>query len=131
MSTARVIEELKKIRGKLPKSGLSTVDYPLDVIISLLSQNSVPLDHKFIPEVDVVDTTQTVIDINGIVIAIAVTPDSGPVKVNFDRAITPTEYTIVNPASVKVYNRLTKKIYLQALQGYTAKVRIEALTGGV
>ena len=123
MSMARIIEELRKIRGKLPKTSLSDTDKPLDTIIGLISAP----DHVFIPSVNVADTSQTEVTVDGFLVYIKNSHKGGPVMANLDRPISPGEYTLIEPGTVKVIGRRTNKIYLQALQGYTSTVTIEAL----
>jgi len=121
ISVNEVLRLLSKILGKLPRSEFSEYDYPLDRIMNLLSAP----DHTFIPEVEVTDTASVEVPVDSFVISVR--PKGGDVKANFDRPITLSEYTIIPKDTVKLVGRMTKKLYLQALAGQTAKVRVEGL----
>jgi hypothetical protein len=83
-------------------------------------------DHVFRPEI-LVDDVGKVVEVNGFLHKISVTPDSAPVKFNLDRPVTDTEFSVVFPGTVKIISRLTGKIYLKAPAGQTSKVTLESL----
>lgn len=121
MSTVELLNVAKKILGKLPLSEFSSHDRPLDRIMNLLAAP----DHFFNPEVEVTDAAPVELPVNSFVVSIR--PKDGDIKANFDRQITAGEYTIVPRDTVKIVGRMTGKLYLQALAGQTAKVRVEGL----
>jgi len=82
-------------------------------------------DHVFIPEVTVTDSAVEEVTVDSFLVSIR--PQDGDIKANFDRPITSSEYTIIPKDTVKIIGRYTSKIYLQALPGQTAKVRVEGL----
>jgi hypothetical protein len=122
MSTVELLNISKKILGKLPRTELSIHDQPLDRIMNLLSAPN----HVFKPSINVPDTG-TSLNIAGFLIYIKVPFDQQPVKVNLDRQITDTEYTVVYPGMVKVVSRFTNTLYLKAPTGFTSTAVIEAL----
>jgi len=83
-------------------------------------------DHVFQPEVEVSDKGLE-LPIEGFVYGIKVDPNYAPVKLNLDRPITPTEYSVVYPGVIKVISRSASTIYLQAPMGQVSRVTVEAL----
>lgn len=120
-----ILNTLKKILGKLPRSEFSSYDKPLDRMMDMMSAR----EHEFLPEISV-DDTGTSVDIEGYLYSIGVSSDStGAVKVNLDREIG-TEYSVVFPGTVKTFSRISSRLYLKALPGQTATVTIEAMKLG-
>lgn len=86
-------------------------------------------DHSFILNVEV-DEEGTALDVDGFLISVRASPDYSPVKLNFDRPVTDTEYTIVFPGIIKKVGRFTKTLYMKAPQGQQAVVTVEVLKLG-
>lgn len=116
---------MKRILGKLPKTEFSSFDYPLDRLMSLLAAPN----HTFYPNVVVVDRGVS-LPVNGFLVSIKVDPTGSPVKVNFDRPVSDSEYTTVFPGIVKVVGRLTQNLYLKAPAGQKSSVSVEILKLG-
>lgn len=111
--STRASEETLGMLVKILEEGgfIATLSYP---------------DHTFIPEQTITDTGVT-LQIKGLLYSIRVHPNSAPVKVNFDRPVTDTEYTVVFPGVIKKIGRITSTLYMKAPQGQTSKVDIEVL----
>jgi hypothetical protein len=124
LSVGELLRQLQKISGKLPKTQLSSFDYPLDRLMNLISAP----EHIFIPELEVPDYGVEV-DVDGFLILVKVPYDKPPVKMNLDRPVT-NEYTVVYPGMGKIIGRFTRKLYLQAPTGYSSKAVVEALRVG-
>ncbi len=120
--SVETLNVLKKILGKLPKTSLSSYDYPIDIIIKLIA----PPEHVFIPNL-VVDDRGLSVRIDGFIHYLKVEPNYAPCKFNIDRDVTDREYSVVFPGTIKVVSRYASKIYLRAPQGQTSCVTIESL----
>jgi hypothetical protein len=106
----------------------------LGIIIKRLEESGVlsivtARDHVFMPEV-VVSDEGLELPIEGFLYSIKVDPSHAPVKLNIDRPITSTEYSVVYPGVIKVISRFASKIYLQAPMGQISRVTVEALRMG-
>lgn len=118
--SAELLNWVKKILGKLPKTEFSKYDYPLDRLMNLISAPN----HLFKPELTVTDVEQPVI-VNGFLTAIKAR--DAPVKANFDRHVSVDDYTTVWTDTIKMIARITETVYLQAPAGQVSKVTLEAL----
>jgi len=106
----------------------------LGIIIKRLEETGVlsivtARDHVFRPEVEVTDEGVE-LPIEGFVYSIKVNPNYAPVKLNLDRPVTSTEYSVVYPGVIKVISRFASTIYLQAPMGQVSRVTVEALRMG-
>jgi len=82
-------------------------------------------DHIFKPEIPVTDVKITEVEVNAFLVSVR--PKDGDIKANFGRTITVDEYSIIPKDTVKIVCRYTDKVYLQALAGQSAVVRVEGL----
>jgi len=82
-------------------------------------------DHRFIPELHVVDK-QVRVDLPAYIYKIKVLDDI-PVYYNVDRPITPTEHSVVFPGEYTIIPRIGERLYLKAPDGFTTRVRVEVL----
>jgi hypothetical protein len=102
----------------------------LGIILRHIEESGVAVapfnEHTFKPELEVTDV-QTGVDIGGLIYSIKADKDYAPAKMNMDRPITSSEYTVVWPGTIKVVMRKADRLYLQAPLGQTSKVSIEAL----
>jgi hypothetical protein len=116
VSTVEILNYLKKNLGiiikRLEESG----------VLTLPAAN----DHEFIPEVEVTDAGVEV-PVEGFLYSVRADPSYAPVKLNLDRPVTDTEYTVVFPGVIKVISRIAHRVYLKAPEGQVARARIEAL----
>lgn len=119
--SVEVLNALKRILGRLPKTEFSAYDRPLDRAMNLLAAP----EHEFKPDIIVTDEGIE-LPIAGFLYSIRADPEHAPVKVNFDRPVD-KEYTVVFPGTIKQIGRLASKVYLKAPVGQKSLVRLEVL----